>query len=95
MILVETAPTGSQEKNLLAGVCQYAFQYVMMMMPMMMNYPRTRPGHVKLASTPKRPQMSGILPRVGRGDLQHTTSEVAHKAAFEEKRTWVDPQLRP
>ena len=27
--------------------------------------------------------------------LQHTTSEVAHKAAFEEKRTWVDPQLRP
>ena len=26
---------------------------------------------------------------------QHTTSEVAHKAAFEEKRTWVDPQLRP
>ena len=27
--------------------------------------------------------------------IQHTTSEVAHKAAFEEKRTWVDPQLRP
>ena len=26
---------------------------------------------------------------------QHTASEVAHKAAFEEKRTWVDPQLRP
>ena len=26
---------------------------------------------------------------------QHTTSEVAHKAAFEEKCTWVDPQLRP
>ena len=25
--------------------------------------------------------------------LQHTTSDVAHKAAFEEKRTWVDPQL--
>ena len=26
---------------------------------------------------------------------QHATSGVARKAAFEEKRTWVDPQLRP
>ena len=32
---------------------------------------------------------------IGRRAEQHATRGVARKAAFEEKRTWVDPQLRP
>ena len=75
------------------------------MMMMMVNYTQTRPRR----SFGKRPPASGRKPREKPGrrhtpaprsrssffGIQHTTSEVAHKAAFEKKRTWVDPQLRP
>ena len=62
-----------------------------------MNEFSCNPAHVVpvFGKNPPAPGKRKRTDRPTRGarQQQHTTSEVAHKAAFEEKRTWVD--LRP